>query len=179
MADNDIAAAAESAPPVDPAAEAAALREENAALKDRLLRAIAETENLRRRSEREAADARVYAVTKFAGDMLSTADNLARALASVSAEVREAADPAVRTLIEGVELTERDLIAALSRHSVKPISAEGEKFDPNVHQAVFEVEDATKPVGTVANVMQGGWRIGERTLRPAMVGVTKGGPARS
>jgi len=166
--------AAQAAEP-DPFAVIEKLNAENAELKDRLLRALAEMENLRRRTEREVADARAYGVANLARDMLSVADNLARALDSFPAEERAAADAALKALIEGVELTERDLQAALGRHGVTKLSPEGEKFDPNFHQAMFEMPHETVPAGAVAQVMQSGWKIGERVLRPALVGVSKGG----
>jgi molecular chaperone GrpE len=175
----------EAAPPVagEAAASAAgpadvieALNAENASLKDRLLRAMAEMENLRRRTEREVADAKAYGVTAFARDMLTVADNLARALDSLSEEARANADGSLKGLIEGVELTTRDLTAALGRHGVKKLDPLGEKFDPNFHQAMFEAPNEELPAGTVAQVVQSGWRIGDRVLRPAMVGVSKGGP---
>jgi molecular chaperone GrpE len=166
--------AAQAAEP-DPFAVIEKLNAENAELKDRLLRALAEMENLRRRTEREVADARAYGVANLARDMLSVADNLARAVDSFPAEERAAADTALKALIEGVELTERDLHAALGRHGVTKLSPQGEKFDPNFHQAMFEIPDETLPAGAVAQVVQSGWKIGERVLRPALVGVSKGG----
>ena len=181
---NETNEAPNEAPNEQPAAQAAEpdafaviekLNAENAELKDRLLRALAEMENLRRRTEREVADARAYGVANLARDMLSVADNLARALDSFPAEERAAADAALKALIEGVELTERDLQAALGRHGVTKLSPEGEKFDPNFHQAMFEMPHETVPAGAVAQVMQSGWKIGERVLRPALVGVSKGG----
>jgi molecular chaperone GrpE len=153
-----------------------ALNAENAALKDRVLRTLAEMENLRRRTEREAADARTYAVTAFARDMLNVVDNLTRALESLPENARAAGDDVLKSLIDGVELTARDLSAALARHGVKKQEPQGEKFDPNFHQAMFEMPDETLPSGTVTKVVQSGWTIGERVLRPAMVGVSKGGP---
>jgi molecular chaperone GrpE len=153
-----------------------ALNAENAALKDRVLRTLAEMENLRRRTEREAADARTYAVTAFARDMLNVVDNLTRALESLPENVRAADDDVLKSFIDGVELTARDLSAALARHGVKKQEPQGEKFDPNFHQAMFEMPDETLPSGTVTKVVQSGWTIGERVLRPAMVGVSKGGP---
>lgn len=152
------------------------LNAENAELKDRVLRALADVENMRRRSEREAADARIYAVTAFARDLLSVADNLARALENLPAEARSEAEGALKTLVEGVELTSRELQAVLARHGVRKLEPLGEKFDPNFHQAMFEVPDEALPAGTVTQVAQSGWKIGERVLRPAMVGVSKGGP---
>jgi len=169
----DEQSAAQAAEP-DPFAVIEKLNAENTELKDRLLRALAEMENLRRRTEREVADARAYGVANLARDMLSVADNLARAVESVPAEARAEADAAVQALIEGVELTERDLHAALARHGVTKLSPEGEKFDPNFHQAMYEMPHESLPAGAVAQVMQSGWKIGERVLRPALVGVSKG-----
>ena len=152
------------------------LQQENAGLKDRLLRALAEMENLRRRTEREVADARTYGVTSFARDMLAVADNLRRALDHLPAEGRESADPAARSLIEGVEVTERDFLSRLTRHGVKKLEPQGERFDPNLHEALFEVPDESVPAGTVVQVVESGYTIGDRVLRPAKVGVSKGGP---
>jgi molecular chaperone GrpE len=152
------------------------LQQENAALKDRLLRALAEMENLRRRTEREVSDAKAYGVTSFARDMLSVADNLRRALDSLPAEARESADTAAKSLIEGVEVTERDFLSRLSRHGVKKLEPKGERFDPNLHEALFEVPDESVPAGTVAQVVESGYTIADRVLRPAKVGVSKGGP---
>ncbi len=160
----------------DPFEVLQALNAENASLKDRVLRTLAEMENLRRRTEREVADAKTYGVTSFARDMLNVADNLTRALESLGEDVRARADGPLKNLIDGVDLTTRDLTAALTRHGVKKLEPDGEKFDPNFHQAMFEVPDETLPSGTVTQVVQGGWRIGDRVLRPAMVGVSKGGP---
>ena len=145
-------------------------------MKDRLLRTLAEMENLRRRTEREAADARTYAVTNFARDILNSADNIRRALDSVPADARQSAEGAFKGLIEGIELTERDLGKTLERHGVKVVDPKGQKFDPNRHQAMFEVPDPQVPNGTVVQVVQTGYVIGDRTLRPALVGVSKGGP---
>jgi molecular chaperone GrpE len=153
-----------------------ALNAENSQLKDRVLRTLAEMENLRRRTEREVADAKTYGATSFARDMLSVVDNLARALEHLPAEARTNADPHLQSMIEGVELTARDLEAALGRHGVKKLEPKGQKFDPNFHQAIFEAPDETVPAGTVSQVVQSGWTIGDRVLRPAMVGVSKGGP---
>ncbi|MBX3538112.1 MAG: nucleotide exchange factor GrpE [Chelatococcus sp.] len=160
-------------------AEAAAIAEleaEKRDLKDKLLRTLAEMENLRRRTEREIADARAYGVTSFARDMLTPVDNIRRAIETIPAEIREQADNPVKPFLEGIELTERDLIKTLERHGVRKIDPVDQKFDPNMHQAMFEVEDASKPHGTVVQVIQSGFVIGERVLRPAMVGVSKGGP---
>jgi molecular chaperone GrpE len=152
-----------------------ALTAENAELKDKLLRLAAEMENLRRRTSRDVHDARSYAIANFARDMLTVADNLNRALDAVPAEA-VAADPAIAALGEGVDLTQRSLISTLERHGVKKLTPLGDRFDPNFHQAMFEVPDVTKPANTVVQVVQDGYVIGERMLRPAMVGVSKGGP---
>jgi molecular chaperone GrpE len=154
----------------------AALNEEIASLKDRLLRALAEMENLRRRTEREVADARVYGITQFARDVVAVADNMERALQALDAEIREKAEPGVKALLDGVELTERELIKALEKHGVQKLDPKGQKFDPHRHQAMFEVPDPSVPAGTVVQVVQAGYSIGERVLRPAMVGIAKGGP---
>lgn len=156
--------------------EIEALEAENAALKDRLLRAMADVENIRKRAEREAGDARQYAVTAFARDMLSVADNLGRALEAMPPETRESANEAVKNLVSGVEVTEREMHNVLERHGIVRFDPQGDRFDPNFHQAMFEVEDTEVASGTVVQVMQTGYRIGERVLRPAMVGVSKGGP---
>ncbi|WCS23215.1 nucleotide exchange factor GrpE [Methylobacterium sp. NMS14P] len=162
---------------VDPVAEALALlTAERDELKDRTLRTLAEMENLRRRTEREVADARAYAVTNFARDVLNVADNIRRALDSVPADAKATADGALKGLIDGIELTERDLGKTLERHGVKIVEPQGQKFDPNRHQAMFEVPNAEVPAGTVVQVVQAGYVIGERVLRPALVGVAKGGP---
>jgi molecular chaperone GrpE len=162
----------------DPFAVIEKLVSENAELKDRALRALAETENMRRRSEKEAADARAYGVTAFARDTLSVIDNLERALGSLTQEQQAAGSDALNGLIAGVELTARDLTSVLLRHGVKRLDPQGEKFDPNFHQAMFEAPDEAVPSGMVSQVMQSGWKIGERVLRPALVGVSKG-PAKT
>ncbi len=154
-----------------------ALRAENADLKDRVLRLAAEIENLRKRMEREIADTRAYAITKFARDMLTVTDSLNRAMLVLPAEARDTADGPMKSLIEGIELTEREMQRLLAVHGVRQIEAEGQKFDPHKHQAMFEVPDATRPEGTVVQVVQTGYAIGDRVLRPAMVGVAKGGGA--
>lgn len=155
---------------------AAALEAETADLKDKLLRTLAEMENLRRRSEREVRDAGQYAIASFARDMLVVTDNLNRAMGSIPGEARQNADPAVTTFLEGVEMTEREMLKALEKHGIERLAPHGLKFDPNMHQAMFEVPDASVPNGTVVQVVQDGYRIGERVLRPALVGVSKGGP---
>jgi molecular chaperone GrpE len=144
-------------------------------LKDKLLRTLADMENLRRRTEREVADAKAYAVTSFARDMLGSADNLRRGLENVP-ESAKSGDIALNALIEGVELTERELIKTLERHGVRKIDPQGEKFDPNMHQAMFEAPDAEVAKGMVSKVVQTGYKIGERVLRPALVGVSAGAP---
>jgi molecular chaperone GrpE len=154
----------------------AVLEAEKTDLKDKLLRILADMENLRRRTEREVADARAYAVTNFARDMLNVADNIRRGVESVPAEARAEADGALKALIEGVELTERDLLKTLERHGVRRLDPQGQKFDPNLHQAMFEVPNPDVPNGTVVQVVQTGYVIGDRVLRPALVGVAKGGP---
>jgi molecular chaperone GrpE len=145
-------------------------------LKDRLLRTLADMENLRKRTAREVADAELRGITSFARDMLGVADNMRRALDAVAPEVRGSAETAVTALIDGVELTERELLKALEKNRVRQFSPQGEKFDPNRHQAIYEVPDASVPTGHVVQVVQPGYMIGERVLRPALVGVSKGGP---
>ncbi|MCG7504972.1 nucleotide exchange factor GrpE [Mesorhizobium retamae] len=152
------------------------LLKENEELKDKALRAAAEMENLRRRTARDVQDARTYAIANFARDMLSVSDNLARALDAIPAEAKAAADAGLKALIEGVDITERAMLSALERHGVKKLDPQGEKFDPNFHQAMFEVPNPDVPANTVVQVVQSGYSIGERVLRPAMVGVSKGGP---
>ena len=152
------------------------LLKENEELKDRALRVAAEMENLRRRTARDVHDARAYAVANFARDMLSVSDNLRRALDAIPAEAKASGDAGFKALIDGVEITERAMLSALERHGVKKLEPEGEKFDPNFHQAMFEVPNPDVPANTVVQVVQPGYSIGERVLRPAMVGVAKGGP---
>lgn len=147
-----------------------------AAAKDRLLRTLADMENLRRRTEKDIADARTYAVTNFARDMVNVADNLRRAIESVPSEARGAVEGALKSVLDGIELTERDLLNTLERHGIKKIDPVGQKFDPNLHQAMMEVPDPSVPSGTVTQVIQTGFVIGDRILRPALVGVAKGGP---
>jgi len=153
-----------------------ALAKEAADYKDRHLRTLAEMENLRRRTDREVADSRVYGVTNFARDILGVADNMARSVAALTKELQANADDGVKSLLEGVELTERELLNVLEKHGVKKFEPLGEKFDPNLHQAMFELPDPSKTAGTVAQVVQPGYMIGERMLRPALVAVAKGGP---
>jgi molecular chaperone GrpE len=176
-ANNNRAAADENAAAsaTDPIQEAAALAKEVAELKDKVLRTLAEMENLRRRTEREIADSRTYAITGFARDLVGVSDNIRRALdaASDSGVVMEG--PA-KALVDGVELTERELLKVLEKNGVKKFDPKGAKFDPNLHQAMFEVPDANVPSGFVVQVIQPGYMIGDRVLRPALVGVSKGGP---
>jgi molecular chaperone GrpE len=148
---------------------------EAAEARDKMLRTLAEMENLRKRTAREVADARMYGISGFARDVLEIADNLQRALDAVPAEARANADPGLKSLIEGVELTERSLHNTLEKYGVKRLDPSGGRFDPNFHQAMFEVPDASVPAGTVVQVVQAGYTIGERVLRPALVGVSKGG----
>ena len=151
-----------------------ALLVENAEMRDRLLRTLADMENLRRRTEREKADTARYAITNFARDVLTVGDNLKRTVDHVPAEAA-AQDPALKTFLEGVELTERELLNVLERHGVTRIEPLGQRFDPNCHQAMYEVPDPSVPEGTVVDVMQSGYAIGDRCLRPALVAVAKGG----
>ncbi|WP_395661218.1 nucleotide exchange factor GrpE [Aestuariivirga sp.] len=168
------AASAPEAPEIDARdLEIVQLKEEAGALKDRLLRTAADMENLRKRAEREKAEATLYAATNFARDLLSVADNMSRALAAMPAEAREKADDATRNLLAGVELTERELIKVFERYNIRKVETVGAKFDPNVHQALFEMPTKDHPPGTVVQEMQSGFAIGERCLRPAMVGVAK------
>jgi len=177
----DVTPETEAAPGQHEAAEAGAdpvevLQAENADLKDRALRTMAEMENLRRRTEKEVKDARQYAVSGFARDMLTVSDNLRRALEALPEDDRKNADAGVASLIEGVQMIERDLLNQLEKNGVKKLEPEGQKFDPNFHQAMFEVPNTEVPNNTVVQVMQAGYVIGDRVLRPAMVGVSKGGP---
>ncbi len=181
MADETAQTSGSTEPELDPVVDQglqriAALEKEAGDLKDQLLRTLADMENLRRRTEREIADARTYAVTNFARDIVGAADNLTRAIAAVDAEARSTGGEAMISLVEGVELTERELMKALEKHGVTKVEPQGEKFDPNFHQAMFEVPDPSVPTGTVVQVMQAGFKIGDRVLRPALVGVGKGGP---
>lgn len=149
------------------------LKAEVESLKDQRLRALAEAENIRRRAEREKADASQYAVTKFARDMLGIADNFARALAACPPALRDAADPQVKAVLDGVEATDRQLISTLERYGVKQVDTSDGKFDPNLHQAIAEVPGGGKPAGTIVDVVQTGFMIGDRLLRPAMVTVAR------
>ena len=172
----DAAASPEATTPAGQRSEAQSQPDLAAEFKDRLLRTLAEMENLRKRTEREVTDARLYGVSSFARDLLGVADNMRRALDAVAPELRASAEAGVKALIDGVELTERELLKALEKNGVRQFSPKGEKFDPNVHQAMFEVPNPTVPAGSVVEVVAPGYVLGERVLRPAMVGVSKGGP---
>ena len=176
---------ADAAPKADEAANPATEQEldpmqvlmaEVAELKDQRLRMAAEMENLRRRTAREIKDAKSYAISGFARDMLQVSDNLQRALAAVPEQAEAASDNGLKTLVEGVELTERAMLSTLERHGVRKLEPMGQKFDPNFHQAMYEVPNTDVPNNTVVDVVQPGYVIGDRMLRPAMVGVSKGGP---
>jgi molecular chaperone GrpE len=168
----DTAATGDNAPT---APDVATLTREVADTKDRLLRALAEMENLRRRTEREVADARAYGVTNLARDLIGVVDDLRRAL-DAAEESAAIVDGPAKALCDGVELIERQFLKVLEKYGVRVFDPHGVKFDPNFHQALFEVPDANIPAGSVVQVIQPGFMIGERVLRPAMVGVSKGGP---
>lgn len=153
-----------------------ALNKEAADSRDKMLRTLAEMENLRKRTEREVADAKSYGIAKFARDILDIADNMHRALEAVPADARDTENGGLKALIEGVELTERSLLSALEKHGVKRFDPAGEKFNPNLQQAMYEVPDSSVAPGTVVQVIQPGYMIGERVLRPAMVAIAKGAP---
>jgi molecular chaperone GrpE len=155
----------------DMAARLAAAEAESASLRDKLLRALAETENVRRRGEREREDTAKFAIRKFAGDLLNVSDNLRRALEAVPAE--QTADPNLKNLLGGIEATERELFAAFDRAGIKPVKAQGATFDPNLHEAIVELVADDVPPGTVVQVFQNGWTLNDRLLRPARVGVAK------
>jgi len=161
-------------PMAQASAELTALVAENSDMRDRLLRTMADMENLRRRTEREKADTSRYAVSNFARDVLTVGDNLRRTIEHVPADAA-AQDPALKSFLDGVELTERELLNVLERHGVTRIDPVGQRFDPNCHQAMYEVQNPDVPEGTVIDVMQAGYVIGDRCLRPALVAVAKGG----
>ena len=167
------AAQAENPTAPEQADAVAEAKREATEFKDKLLRTLAEMENLRKRTEREVLDARLYGIAGFARDVLAVADNMHRALETIRPELRVSTDAKVRALIEGVELTERELLKTLEKNGVKKFSPPGEKFDPNLHQAMYEVPTSDLPPGQVAEVIQAGYMIGERVLRPAMVAVSK------
>jgi molecular chaperone GrpE len=175
-AQGDVAQQDAEQPEMVPAEQVTAALEAASDFKDKMLRALAEMENLRKRTEREVADARQYAITSFAREVLQVADNMHRALDTIGDELRNSADAKVKALVEGVDLTERELQKVLEKHGVKMFSPLGEKFDPNFHQAMYEVPDSSAAPGTVAQVIQAGYLIGERVLRPAMVAIAKAAP---
>ena len=143
--------------------------------KDKLLRVLAEMENLRRRTDREIADARVYGISNFARDIVAVADNMARALGAFDARLREQADAGTKALLDGVELTERELLKVLEKHGVRKFDPMGQKFDPNLHQAMLEIPSDDAEPGTIVQEMQQGYTIKDRLLRPALVGVARKG----
>lgn len=153
--------------------EVVSLREELAASKDRLLRFAAEAENTKKRLEREKAEATLYAASNFARDLLGVADTLSRTLAAVPEEERDIIDDIMKKFLIGIEMTERELLNVFQRHNLRKMETVGQKFDPNFHQALFEVPTSEKPPGTVMQEIQSGYVVGERCLRPALVGVAK------
>ncbi|MDE2109621.1 MAG: nucleotide exchange factor GrpE [Alphaproteobacteria bacterium] len=169
MAEENEQQTAETTPPQQQNDAEAQLAE----MRDRMLRALADAENTRRRAERERQDVSQYAIARFARDMLQIADNFGRALAACPKELRDAADPQVKAVIDGVEATERQLLGTLEQYGVKMIDTSDGKFDPNRHQAIAEVPGDGKPAGSIVNVVQTGYMIGERLLRPAMVTVAR------
>jgi molecular chaperone GrpE len=150
------------------------LQAENAELNDKYLRAVAESQNIRRRAQQDVDKERKFGIERFGRDLLSVADNLGRALSAVPADL----DPAVKNVIVGVQATERELQSVLERHGVTRIAALGKPFDANLHQAMMEIEDPSVPSGTVVQEMIPGYLLAGRLLRPAMVAVSKGGPPR-
>jgi molecular chaperone GrpE len=156
------------------AARISELNSEVAELKERYLRAVAETENVRKRAEREKNEVAQFAFQRFARDLLSVVDNFNRAIDSLKPEVRASLPPNVSAVIEGIEATERELLAIFERYGIKKIDAKGQRFNPNLHQAIAEMPSAEYPAGTVIDVAQTGYTLGERLLRPAMVMVSSG-----
>jgi len=159
----------------DAAARIAALEEQVAELNDKLLRALAESENVRRRAQRDKEDTAKYGIKNFAEGILGVADNLGRAMASIDADAR-VKDPNLENLFVGVEMVQKDLMSTFERYGVTPIKALGAKFDPMLHEAMYEIEDTDTPAGTIAQVLEPGYVLHGRTLRAAKVGITKGGP---
>ena len=159
-----------------PAEQIAALAAAVDELRDKFLRAVAETDNVRKRAEREVAEARTYGIANFAREVIGVADNLSRALEAIPPEARASADETLKALLDGVDLTSRELNKALQKQGIRTLDPVGEKFDPNFHQAMFEIPDANVSAGMVVQVVQTGYAIGDRVLRPALVGVSKGGP---
>jgi len=168
--------ASESAEDRSPAEDIATLAAAVEELRDKFLRAVAETDNVRKRAERDVADARAYGIANFAREIIGVADNLARALEAIEPEARNSAQGTLKALLDGVELTRRELEKALAKQGVRPLDPKGEKFDPHLHQAMYEVPQPDVAAGTVVEVMQTGYAIGDRVLRPALVAVAKGGP---
>jgi molecular chaperone GrpE len=171
---DDLSADSTSQAEMVPAEQVKAALDAAADFKDRLLRTLADMENLRKRTEREVADARSFGIANFARDVLQVADNMHRALEAAGPELEQSAD--AKAFVDGVVLTERELMKVLEKHGVRKFSPLGEKFDPNLHQAMYEVPDSTATPGTVAQVIQAGYLIGERMLRPALVAVVKAAP---
>ncbi len=159
-------------------ADVETLQAEIADLNDKLLRALAETENIRRRAERDKGDASKYAISNFAREMLSVGDNLRRALSIVEADARKE-HAVIEQLMVGLEMTDREIQNTFERFGIKDIEAMGEKFDHNLHEAMFEIDDPSKPAGTVVQVVETGYVLKDRLLRPAKVGVSKGGPVQA
>ncbi|MFV0430637.1 MAG: nucleotide exchange factor GrpE [Alphaproteobacteria bacterium] len=153
-------------------AELDAALKENATMKEAMLRALADAENTRRRAEKQVADTRIFALTSFARELLTVVDNLRRALSAVGEDER---DEKVQNILTGVDMTEQELVKALEKNNIKEIEAEGSLFDPNFHEAMFEIPNPEVPAGTILSVVEPGWTIGERLLRPARVGVAAGG----
>ena len=153
----------------------AALEQEAAKLRDQLLRAVAETDNVRKRAERDREETAKYAITKFAGDMVSVLENLKRASESIPADARSQ-NPQLATLGEGVDLTLKELLSTFERYGIQRIDPLGQKFDHNLHQAVAQVDHPDAAPGTVVQVVQAGYVIEGRLLRPAMVAVSKAAP---
>jgi len=160
----------------DEAGEIESLRLENADLRNRLLREMAEMENLRKRTSREKSDASRFAIANFARDLLTVGDDLRRAIDAASSNSQSSASDPVTTLLSGIEATERQFLGILDRHGVRRFEPLGEKFDPANHEALFELPDPSTPNGTIMQVVEAGYMIGERVLRPARVGIAKGGP---
>lgn len=177
LAENDAELDAKIRTDIDPAERLAAVEAERDKLREDYLRALAEVENTRRRAARDKADASKYAISGFARDLLSVSDNLRRAVESVDPKDRDG-NPAIEALIAGVEMTEKELMTVFERYGVTPIAAQGEPFDPHVHEAMLEIPDETVPHGTVMHVLEPGFMIHDRPLRAARVGVSKGGPKR-
>ncbi len=169
MADEILAAA-----PDDPRdLEIATLKEDLAGNKDRMLRLAADMENLRKRMEREKAEATLYAASNFARDLLGVADSLSRALAAVPPDERNIIDDVMKKFLDGIEMTERELVNVFQRHNIRRVETVGQKFDPNYHQAMFEVPTSERPPGIIMQEVQSGYAVGERCLRPALVGIAK------